>query len=307
MLVAVTCLFNHLRAPVMLENYRRFRRNLNADLITIELSDGPPFVIDDAIQVRGGPAHLMWQKERLLNLAMEGLPSSCDKVAWIDADLLFLNPRWRQEAETLLDDFPMIQLFDRMAHVDGSGSVRLGLKGTVSARREGGSQQGKGTSLPGVGYGWAGRREWIDELGLFDAGILGGGDALMFRAAMGWLDDPLIDRELPPGMVEVWKNWATSCHDRVRGRIGNVRGDIIHLYHGLLTSRKYGERDRWLRESRFDPATDIALDPNGLWRWNSEKPQLHEQVRRYFRDRLNAALGSDPQSSDQASISPSPK
>ena len=47
----------------------------------------------------------------------------------------------------------------------------------------------------------------------------------------------------------------------------------------------YGERGRLLQKFHFDPHTDIAIDSNGAWRWNSDKPALHEAVRRYFEQR----------------------
>jgi hypothetical protein len=36
---------------------------------------------------------------------------------------------------------------------------------------------------------------------------------------------------------------------------------------------------------QFDPGTDIALDDNGVWRWNSERAAMHDYVRGYFADR----------------------
>jgi hypothetical protein len=35
----------------------------------------------------------------------------------------------------------------------------------------------------------------------------------------------------------------------------------------------------------FDPSNDIALDPDGCWRWNSDKKPLHTFVRGYFESR----------------------
>jgi hypothetical protein len=46
----------------------------------------------NCIQVRAGD--VMWQKERLINLALRHLPGDCTKVAWLDSDILFANPDW---------------------------------------------------------------------------------------------------------------------------------------------------------------------------------------------------------------------
>jgi hypothetical protein len=46
-----------------------------------------------------------------------------------------------------------------------------------------------------------------------------------------------------------------------------------------------GAGDRSLQAPTLDPFTDIALDPHGCWRWNSDKRELHTFVRRYFESR----------------------
>jgi hypothetical protein len=35
----------------------------------------------------------------------------------------------------------------------------------------------------------------------------------------------------------------------------------------------------------FDPFHDVALDPSGCWRWNDNKPEMHQYVRGYFESR----------------------
>jgi hypothetical protein len=68
-----------------LKNYRLFRRHLSVPLITVELSFNRRFELatgdsEILVQLHGGD--VMWQKERLLNLALQHLPSACDTVAW---------------------------------------------------------------------------------------------------------------------------------------------------------------------------------------------------------------------------------
>lgn len=79
--------------------------------------------------------------------------------------------------------------------------------------------------------------------------------------------------------------WARPYFATVRGRIGYIPGRALHLWHGEVKDRQYGERDRALQAFEFDPFSDIALDPNGCWRWNSDKRQLHAFVRHYFESR----------------------
>jgi hypothetical protein len=50
---------------------------------------------DDAdilIQISGGA--VLWQKERLLNLAIKLVPLHVKSIAWLDCDVIFDRPDW---------------------------------------------------------------------------------------------------------------------------------------------------------------------------------------------------------------------
>ena len=66
------------------------------------------------------------------------------------------------------------------------------------------------------------------------------------------------------------------------GRVGYTEGTLATLNHGSFTQRAYGERHAGLEAFDFDPESDIAVDEQGCWRWNSDRPELHEYVRGYF-------------------------
>ena len=79
--------------------------------------------------------------------------------------------------------------------------------------------------------------------------------------------------------------WAEPFHDAVRAEIGLLEGNIFHLWHGDLHNRQTRTRHEGLQRFQFDPFVDIAADENGCWRWNSDKPDMHEYVRDYFASR----------------------
>ena len=86
MLWAITAYFNPAGFHNRLRNYRVFRENLGAPLVAVEFSHEGRFELcatdaDILLQIAGGD--VMWQKERLLNLALASLPSDCTHVAWI--------------------------------------------------------------------------------------------------------------------------------------------------------------------------------------------------------------------------------
>ena len=92
-LSAITCYFNPVGYRRRLENYRIFRQRLKAPLVTVELSFGGGFHLssqDADILVQLRSPSILWQKERLLNVALKS-PGRCNKVAWLDCDILFEN------------------------------------------------------------------------------------------------------------------------------------------------------------------------------------------------------------------------
>ena len=110
-------------------------REQGVPLYTIELAfDDAPFLLapaDSVVQRR--TTHVLWHKERLLNLLLDRLPAQFDKVAWIDADLLFENAHWAEQAARKLDRVPIVQLFSAAHHLDQDGRILQSRPGAVYA------------------------------------------------------------------------------------------------------------------------------------------------------------------------------
>jgi hypothetical protein len=132
------------------------------------------------------------------------------------------------------------------------------------------------------GYAWAAGRELLENHGLYDACIVGGGDAAMVRAAYGRFEDALrlqcLDRDH-------YLAWAMPFHQAVRSNVGHVAGNLLHLWHGDMSLRSYRQRNSDLAKFEFNPTADIAADCNDVWRWSSDKPAMHKFVRDYFSSR----------------------
>ena len=111
MLHCISSYFNPTNSKKIKENYLTFRKNLKVPITTVELAfNDQPFFISDSIKIRGDTNNIMWQKERLLNIAIDSLPNNIDKIAWIDADILFENEKWFYDTEKELDDYEARQL-----------------------------------------------------------------------------------------------------------------------------------------------------------------------------------------------------
>src|SRR4051812_27266124 len=84
---AITTYFNPMRYQRRQSNYHQFRKNLKAPLLTVELAYGTDYDLraeDAEILVHLRTRDILWQKERLLNLALQNLPSSCRNVVCVD-------------------------------------------------------------------------------------------------------------------------------------------------------------------------------------------------------------------------------
>jgi hypothetical protein len=220
----------------------------------------------------------MWQKERLLNLAIQSLPPEVDKVAWIDADIVFENPSWFSQTEAKLDDYPVVQPFQVAHSLDAEGNIELTRLGWVKALGHPLSRLARHR-----GCAWAARRELLEN-GLFDRAILGSGDALML---LPWCQvwHPQTLALFPSKFLKCFYEWARPQSLAVRGNLGYVSGEVYQLFHGSRENRRYNRRHSILREHDFDPLEDIILDSSGVWKWATDKPRLHADVRRYFYER----------------------
>lgn len=286
-LIAVTTYYNPCRFKRRLENYRRFRDRLlqqGVPLVTVEhVPDGGAPELETTgerhLLVRGGS--VLWQKERLLNHAIAQLPAEYDAVAWLDCDVLFCDPGWRQRAEAMLEEHAIIQLYQLAIHLPKDQDEYQGEGYAVPAYF---AQLRRGAVFGQVGLAWAARRSLLARHGLFDASIVGGGDSYILHALDGKLE--LISRTpRPPALWARYLRWQQAFAAEVSGRVGHLSGTLFHLWHGDLLDRGYDARHRILLDGDFDPDTDLRISESGAWEWASDKPQLHREVRDYFATR----------------------
>jgi hypothetical protein len=299
---AITCYFNPVGYRRRLENYRIFRQRLKVPLVAVELSFGEEFQLasgDADILVQLRSTTVLWQKERLLNVALKSLPDVCDKVAWLDCDVVFENDDWAERASRALDELALVHLFHERNELpmdftpSNPGSWRGTLKTqSVLFQLAAGEIAADDVCLPGSvprgftsGLAWAGRRDVLQEHGFYDACIIGSGNIAILAAALGVFDQFAEALEMNTRRAEHYVKWAGPFSEKVGGRVGYIAGSVFHLWHGDLRDRKHLARHRPFAQFDFDPYTDIALDPNGCWRWNSDKSEMQAFVSQYFESR----------------------
>ena len=301
---AIAAYFNPVGFTRRLHNYRIFRRALRVPLATVELARSA-----DAFQLSSADADILvqitgedclWQKERLLNIALRALPPQCDQVAWLDCDVVFPDPEWPQRVSATLDAVPLAQAFERFYELGpdvdatdlnpglafGSGSsaashLARGMTVEQLFAPRLGSRLQRGST---VGLAWAARRALLDRHGLYDACILGGGDKAMMSAALGRFEY-VVSLDMNERQLAHYLEWARPYFAAVGGSIGYVPSPVYHLWHGDLRHRRHRQRHREFTQFSFDPYVDLMLDRRGAWAWNSPKPQMHDYLSSYFASR----------------------
>lgn len=296
---AITAFFNPVGYERKYLNYRRFRDRLGVPLLAIELGYRDAFELADCdaeivVHLRG--QDVLWQKERLLNLAVEALPASCRKVVWVDCDIVFDEPDWPETTSLALDRFALVQPYSRAFRTPPGWTTDDPVPPTEPTRPApaliaAGMSAKACLEVPAshvglcLGYAWAAHRDLLKQHLLYDACIVGGGDAAITRAAYGRSDDVVRLLSMNAARAEHYLRWAKRFHDEVGGSVGYVEGTVFHLWHGETANRRYRERQQELSGFDFDPTDDIAIDHNGTWRWNSNKQAMHASVQAYFSSR----------------------
>lgn len=304
---AITSYFNPAGFRRRLENYRRFRSHLSVPLATAEISYTGEFVLQDSdadLLLRFRSDHVMWQKERLLNVLVEHLPETCDCVAWIDCDVIFESEGWASLATEALERHALVHLYDHRVNLPSEvvieddfradavpdvsaptpSAIYLMLKGEATGddfRNADVPVRARST----VGLAWASSRSVLEDHGLYDACVVGGADRAILGAALGLYDIGVLALKMRGPMEDHYRAWAHGFFGAVQGRVGHIPGRAFHLWHGDLPDRQYSSRLDVLNDHGFDPYSDISLDRQGLWQWSSEKPRLHRDIRAYFESR----------------------
>ena len=309
---AITSYFNPMGYQTRRMNYRTFRRHLRGvPLLTVEQGHAGRFELDEddaEVLVQIPSRDVMWQKERLLNRALEALPPECHTVVWLDSDILFERTDWPRRAMEAIEQAVMVQLFSRVHYlpreVDFARPLAeqsyLQRRSTASGLVGGGlAQNAFVTSLETLkahgmasdysnGHAWVMRRALLEQVGFYEAMVVGGGDYVFLQAAIGQFETVRQGHGWTAPDSRQYRHflrWAERFHGIVQGRIGMVPGDIFNLWHGELLNRRYLPRHKILTAHDFDPDRDLAIDEHGSLRWASDKPGLHQAVREYFESR----------------------
>jgi hypothetical protein len=293
----ITSFFNPARYKNKRENFDRFMEGMKAvgaNVLVVEMAFGDaPFELDageNVLHVRGNG--IMWQKERLLNVAAARLPDSCTKVGWFDADLTFKEPDWLERTSEALDRYVVVQPFSHAVRLprdnrdDGTGPLDESFA-SVFVRNPAPARAGMWNTHGHTGYAWAARRELFEKCGLYEACLSGNADHLMAHAFVaGMAKSPCMPHAFAGSQRygQHFLRWGIRARDIVAGRLGVVQGRVLHLWHGDVQDKAYFARQHQFRGLGFDPDAHLRSDEGGMLDWTDEAPA---QLKAWCNDLFN--------------------
>lgn len=289
----ITAYYNPAGFRTRRANYEAFAfllRRSGIPMLTVECAfgDQPYDLPESADVIRVRSESMLWQKERLLNLAVSWLPPTCKCVAWLDCDLVFANPDWAAETVARLERVPVVQVFTTCNRLPqdyptaiAGGNVCESFASVVG-REPQVLATGKFEDHGHTGYGWAARRELLDRHGLYEYAVAGSADHYMAHAALGDIASPCIERMMlrNPSLLAHFREWAEPFHASVQGGVGAVAGEALHLWHGDLADRKYYLRHVELAELAFNPYTDLVATPGKPLEFKPVTEKQEDRLRR---------------------------
>lgn len=295
-LAVVTCFFNWAGFSRKTANLRRFLLQMQAQRI-------PVFGIEAVLpgqtaatqgfdgwqRVPANERNIMFQKEALLNKAVSLVPSHFDKIAVFDADVWFANPGWYECAESMLDNYPVVQLYDTAKWLAQDGHIEIERRSIAQWNTHG--RRGP-ASMAHTGFAWAMRRNlWSEFGGLFANCITGSGDVYNAIAFCGMeLEQHPMLAGNRQGVNADYKKWAWRVREWTGGKVGYVPGTIYHEWHGTRRDRSYVKRHEVCAQIAKG---DVGLNDFGLFEWSdTAKPEVTTAVRDYFTERRED--GSEP-------------
>lgn len=282
MLAVITCHFNFCGYNKPKASLLRFLRQMSTAGIPVygaeAFLDKPATSgIHGWTQIKAHEANILWQKERLLNLAERLVPAEFDKIAWIDPDVWFDNPRWHEQCDKMLDSFNVVQPF--------SFASWTGPDGAVCMRKPSMLAHGRPDPMTShAGLAMAARRGlWKEARGLYELCVAGSGDVAMACAFLG-SKLPLDHMKIlggGPSSRALYSQWADLASKWAGGKTAACPGSVIHEWHG---PRNHASKHDCIRE--LDAARHLGFTASKLLGFTASAPQeLKQGVAKLFEDR----------------------
>lgn len=297
--VIIACYYNPTHNPYRLKAFNEFYnsiKHLNHRIVECVIGDASPELPQNEFITRVSTNTTLWHKESLLNGIIAKLPAELKYVFWIDADVIFKNQNWMQDAVAQLQKNRVVQLFEYCVHLDQdllSPDFNLSYAkltcGTANRHpkvwRSFGANHVDGTSgldnydkHGHVGFAWGARREVLAAMPLYDKALIGGADHIMAHAAAGQIGHSCITKSFTDD-IDAVNEWSRKFYAVVGGKVGFVKGDLYHIWHGDVAKRQYLKR---IQDFTSTAKEITERDENGLFVTKND-----DYVKQYMEHREN--------------------
>ena len=273
------------RRDLFIQFVERYAKTPGLRLVVVEAM-GPaalgPLQVHEHIRLTSDSR--VWLKENLINLGVKALPKDWKYVAWIDADLEFLNQNWVQETIRGLQRADVVQLWRTAVNLGPHGEA-IKVDKSFAYMFIGSGTDWVASDKYGFwhpGYAWACTRQAFTKMGgLPDWAILGSGDRhlAMSLAGLGQTSCPGTIHENYKIMLKLYERGLKNF------KVSWVDGTIIHYWHGSFIDRKYRERWDILVQNSFDPFEDIGYTDEGLVQLTEKGRRFEKYLDDYFMGR----------------------
>ncbi len=296
----VSCFFNPQNSPYRIKAFKIWYetiKHLNHSIIECVIGDAQPQLEENKNITRVYTENLLWHKEALLNKVISNLPDKYKYIFWVDADVLFTNLNWLTEGVEQLKENNIIQPFEYCAHLEKD-----------ETRPSFSMESARQTYLPNsknskvwrsfcasyattnlwkdenynnhghVGFAWGATREILEAIPLYDKALIGGADHIIAHAAAGQIAHSCITKSFTDNLDEV-NEWSNRFYSHIQGRIGYVKGDLYHIWHGDIEKRQYLKR---IQDFTAKTKQIVHKDKNGLFITNKRDD---DYMKNYFKQR----------------------
>jgi hypothetical protein len=264
--------------------------NLNYLIIECAFNDDP-FVLKPSKNIlRVRTPDILWQKERLLNIAIQNLPERCKKIAWLDCDVLFENPDWAKETSERLNYYNVVQPYKEAIRLPENTTFYYGIGikyyGFVYVSKINPTEilSGNFETHGHTGFAWASHKSIFLKHGFYDVCIAGTADHIMAHAFLGDWDTACVKKIIGdnPAFHNHYLNWSKKIYPSIQSKLSYTDGTLLHLWHGDINNRKYSDGERVLEKFMFNPSTDLQLNRHNCWKWNHKNKDFKDWAKEYF-------------------------
>jgi len=300
--IIISCFFNPQNSPYRIKAFNTWYetiKHLNHSIIECVIGDAQPQLNENENIKRVYTKNLLWHKETLLNNIITNLPKKYKYIFWIDADVIFTNLNWLVDGvNTLKYGYNIIQPFEYCVHLEKDelkpsfqmDYIRtLHLPNTENNKvwrsfsaNFATSQLWKHTDYSShghVGFAWGAKREILEQVPLYDKALIGGGDHIIAHAAAGQINHNCIEKSFTDNLNEI-NEWSEKFYNVVKGKIGFVKGDLYHIWHGDILKRQYLKR---VKDFTSKTKQIVDRDKNGLFITPNKEDDTY--MKNYFKER----------------------